>query len=231
MTKEDTLKEMNLTPKSILKNSLSASFGLILFGFGVYMVIQANIGAAPWDVFCIGLSNTLGIKYGNASIAISVLIIITDIILGEKIGLGTVLDAILVGKTVDFLNWSNLIPAVQGKPGVSIALALTGFVIEGFSQYFYMKSALSCGPRDSFQIAIGKRLPRVKIGIVNIMILTVVLVIGWILGGPVGINSFIAPFGIGLAQQLAFDTMKFDPKVVCHQNILTSFKILFKGKH
>lgn len=217
---------MNTTAKSILKNSLSASFGLVLFGCGVYLVIQANIGASPWDVFCLGLSDTLGIKYGNSSILISIVLIIADLILREKIGLGTVLDAILVGKTVDFLNWVDLIPVVQGNLAFSIGLAATGFIVEGFSQYFYMKSALSCGPRDSFQIAMGKRLPRIKIGTVNIMILAVVLAIGWLLGGPVGVNSFIAPLGIGLAQQFAFDSMKFDPKAVSHQNLIASLKVL-----
>jgi len=217
---------MNRTPKELLKSCILANAGLILFGCGVYLAIQANIGAAPWDVFHIGLSKTFGILYGSASIIVSLSIVLLDILLKEKIGLGTVFDAIVVGKTVDFLNYLNLVSTEHTLP-VSFLLLFAGFFLEGFSQYLYMKAALSCGPRDAFQVALGRKMPKIPIGAVNVIILLFALAAGWLLGGPVGIGTLIAPFGIGLMQQLAFNMMKFDPKSVEHQGLKQSIKVLF----
>lgn len=216
---------MNKTRISILKNSLQATLGLMLFGLGVHLVIRANIGAAPWDVLCIGLSNKLSILYGDTSIAISVMIIIADLLLGEKIGIGTILDAIIVGKTVDLLNWLNIVPLSSSLP-VSLFMLLAGFFIEGFSQYLYMRSALSCGPRDAMQVGIGRRMPKIPIGVVNVIIQAIVLVIGYLLQGPIGIATLLAPLGIGLMQQLAFRAARFDPKAVQHQSLFSSIKVL-----
>jgi len=211
-----------------IKRMLLASLGLFIFGFAVHCAIRANIGVGPWDVFCIGLSNTLGIKYGTASIAISVVLIIIDVLMGEKIGFGTILDAIIVGKTVDFFNWLDVIPIIEDNLILSIAIMLVAFLFEGFSQYMYMKAGLSCGPRDSFQIALGKRMPKIPIGYVNIILLAVVLVIGFLLHGPIGIGTVLAAFGLGIAQEIAFNVAKFDPKAVTHQSVVDTINILIR---
>ncbi|MCQ2550609.1 MAG: hypothetical protein MJ146_00225 [Clostridia bacterium] len=211
----------------ILKNSILATLGLMLFGLGTYLMIQSDIGVEPWACFALGLSKKLGILYGNASILISVIIICMDLLLKEKIGIGTILDAVVVGKTVDLLNWIDLIP----KPDtlwVSIVMILISFVIFATAQYIYMKAQLCCGPRDAFQVALGKRMPKIPIGIVNVFILSTVFILAWLLDGPIGICTVIAPIGIGLMQQVVFTLAKFDPKAMNHQSIIQSFIILFK---
>lgn len=220
---------MNKNRISILKNSIMATLGLMLFALGSYLIIQANIGVEPWTAFAIGLSDKLGILFGDASIIISFSIIAIDLVLKEKIGLGTILDAIVVGKTVDLLNWLNLIPTSTNL-WLSLGMMIIAFFIMGLAQYIYMKAELSCGPRDALLVALGKRIKKVPIGFVNIMLLAVVLVIGWFLDGPIGMGTLIAPFGIGLMQQLAFNIVKFDPKKVQHQSIITSLQVLIKGK-
>ena len=92
----------NRTAGAILLNMLLAAVSLFVNGFGVYLTIQANIGAAPWDVLNLGLSKSLGILYGNASIAVSVTILIIDILMKEPIGIAMFIDAVVVGKAVDF---------------------------------------------------------------------------------------------------------------------------------
>lgn len=218
----------NDSTKNILLNSVSATFGLMLFAFGVYLSIQANIGVDPWEVLCFGVSNSLGILYGNASIIISVTLIIIDLASGEKIGFGTILDAVVVGKTIDLLNWIDLIPKSTSLP-LSIVLLLLAFFIMGWSQYFYMKSGLCCGPRDSFQMTVGRRMPKIPIGIVDIFILALALAGGLLLGerDSIGIGTLLSPFAMGLLQQLAFNIMHFEPKDVEHQSIIKSFRIFF----
>lgn len=222
----------NDSTKNILLNTVSAAFGLMLFGFGIYLTIQANIGVDPWSVLCFGVSGSLHILYGNASILIALVLIVVDVAMGEKIGIGTLLDAVVVGKTVDLLNWLDLIPKCTSIVSGLIML-LVAFFIMGWSQYFYMKSGLCCGPRDSFQITLGRRMPKVPMGAVYGIILLAVLILGLLLGGKssVGIGTIISPVASGFLQQLAFNIMHFEPKDVEHQSIITSFRTFFgKGK-
>ena len=220
---------MNQTTPDIMKNSLLAAFGLFCFGVGVYLTIQANIGVAPWDAFCIGLSQKLGILYGTASIMISLTIVVIDLLLKERIGIGMILDAIVVGKAVDICNWLNPIPALQ-NPFAGVLLMLAGLFVMGLSQFIYMKAALTCGPRDSMLVALGKRLPRVPLGVISIGILVIVLAIGWALGGPIGIGTVISTFCMGPMMQLAFALVKFDATEVQHQDLLQSLRVLFSKK-
>lgn len=79
-------------------------FGLFLFAMGSFLTIQANIGLAPWDAFSMGFSNLTGMSYGNIVVITGLLIVIIDFLLKEKIGFGTIFNAILIGKFVDFFN-------------------------------------------------------------------------------------------------------------------------------
>ena len=86
---------------------LLAAVSLFVNGFGVYLTIQANIGAGPWDVLNLGISRSLGILYGTASVAVSLLILGIDILLKEPIGIAMFIDAVVVGKAVDFFTGST----------------------------------------------------------------------------------------------------------------------------
>ena len=99
----------NDTPKKIVLNMLMAAVSLFVNGFGVYLTIQANIGASPWDVLNLGLSNTFGILYGTAAIIVSFSILGIDILMKEPIGIAMIIDSIVVGKTVDLFNRINLV--------------------------------------------------------------------------------------------------------------------------
>lgn len=222
-------KQLNRTGKSILANSITASVGLILFGFGVYLTIQANIGVGPWDVFCIGLSKTFPLSYGMCSILISVVILGIDIALREKIGIGMFLDAVLVGKSVDLFNSLDLVP-MQSKLYISIPIMILGLFIQGFSQYLYMKSALGCGPRDSMLVGLTRKLKKVPIGVINIIEHCIVTFLGWLLGGPVGIGTLICAFLTGPIMQIVFSALHFRPEKVEHQDIIRSFGVIFRAK-
>ena len=221
-------KEQNQSLVSILKNSLLAAFGLFGFGVGVYLTIQANIGVAPWDTFYLGINKVTGIQYGNISIPASIIIILIDVfVLKERIGIGTLLDAVVVGKTVDLMNWLNLVPAQQNII-VGVILMLIGLFIMGFSQYLYMQAGLSCGPRDSMLVGISKKIPKVKVGYIGTAILITVFILGWLLDGPIGVGTIIAVALQGTLMQVAFNIMKFDPKDITHQDLIQSLKVILK---
>lgn len=220
---------MNKTAKDILENTFTASFGLFLFAFGVYLTIQANIGVAPWDAFSLGLSSTFGILYGTASISISLIIVAIDIALKEKIGIGMLLDAILVGKFVDLFNWLNLVPAQENK-FFGLLIMVVGLFVMGYSQYYYMKAALGCGPRDSLLVGLKRRSEKLPIGVISVMMLAAVTFIGWLLGGPIGLGTLICAFVQGPVMQLVFKLVRFDPTTVTHQNLLESVRVIKGNK-
>ena len=216
----------NRTTYAIILNMLLAAFSLFVNGFGVYLTIQANIGAAPWDVLNLGLSKSLGILYGTASIAVSCTILLIDILLREPIGIAMFIDAVVVGKSVDFFNWIHAVPPCNSLiTGIPVLLA--GLEILAYTQYTYMISSLGCGPRDTLLVGLAKRVKRIPIGLVSISLLSFATLIGWILGGPVGVGTLVCAFGTGPIMQLAFATVRFDPTSVRHQRITDSIKIVF----
>jgi len=101
---------MNQTRGEIIKHCFFAAFGLATFATGVYLTIQANIGVAPWDCLFLGVEKTFGMKYGNVAVMTSLIVVVIDLLLKERIGLGTLIDAVFTGKVVDFLNWLDLVP-------------------------------------------------------------------------------------------------------------------------
>ena len=209
----------NRTPRAILLNILLATVSLFVNGFGIYLTIQANIGVAPWDVLNLGLSKSLGILYGNASIAISVTILIIDILLKEPIGIAMFIDAVVVGKAVDFFNWIHAVPPCRSLL-TAIPVLVTGLFILGYTQYTYMLASLGCGPRDTLMVGLAKRVKRIPIGVVSIAILSTATLIGWLLGGPIGIGSVISTFGAGLVLQLVYNIIRFEPRDVRHRDVI-----------
>ena len=224
LTKE-TLRE-NKTVGAILLNILIAAVSLFFNGFGLYLTIRANIGAAPWDVLNLGISHTFGILYGTASILVSLTILLIDILMKEPVGIAMFIDAIVVGKSVDFFNWLDPVPPCTSL-WTSIPLMLAGLVILAYTQYAYMIASLGCGPRDTLMVGLSKRVRRIPIGVVSIIILSTATLIGWLLGGPVGIGTLICAFGAGPIMQLAFRTVRFDATAIRHQRLSESFRVFF----
>lgn len=218
--------QKNRTAKEILLHSLMAAVALFVNGLGVYLTIHANIGAGPWDVFNLGLSKTFGILYGNASITVSLMILLIDILLREPIGIAMFIDAVVVGKSVDFFDRLNLVPQPQSLWG-SLVMMFIGLVIMGYTQYWYMDAALGCGPRDTLLVGLARHMKRIPIGAVSIALLSMATLAGYLLGGPVGIGTLICAFCAGPIMQAAFQSVHFDATNIVHQRIFQSAKILF----
>ncbi len=222
MTKGE-LRE-NRTVGAILLNMLIAAVSLFVNGFGLYLTIRANIGAAPWDVLNLGISKTFGILYGTASIAVSVTILVIDILMKEPVGIAMFIDAIVVGKAVDFFNWLDPIPPCKSLL-TGIPVLILGLIVLAYTQYTYMIASLGCGPRDTLMVGLAKRVKRIPIGVVSIAILSTATLVGWLLGGPVGIGTLICAFGAGPIMQLAFRTVRFDATTIRHQRLRDSVTV------
>lgn len=144
--------------------------------------------------------------------------------MGEPIGIAMVIDSIVVGKAVDFYTALDVIPVPKTLPG-GIAMVFAGLFIMGYTEFFYMSAALGCGPRDSLLVGLKRRMKRIPIGAVAVLMLSAATLIGWLLGGPVGVGTLICAFCMGPVLQFAFFTVRFDPTKVKHQNLAQTVRI------
>jgi len=220
----------NTSAGRILGNCLVAFIALFFNGLGVFLTINASIGAGPWDVFQLGLSGSLGILYGTASIAVSLTVLFIDILMKEPVGIAMFIDAFTVGKAVDFFQATGRFAVPKTLVG-GIAMMLCGLVIMGYTQLFYMNAALGCGPRDTLLVGLAKRMNRLPIGVVSIIMLSAVTFIGWLLGGPVGIGTIICALCAGPIMQFAFFTLGFDAKGIRHQRLRESAQVFASGRN
>ncbi len=105
---------------------------------------------------------------------------------------------------------------------------IIGMFIIAYTQYTYMIASLGCGPRDTLLVGLAKRLKKLPIGAVSIGLLGSATLIGWLLGGPVGIGTLICAFLQGPIMQLSFRTVHFDATSIKHQRLRDSIKVFLK---
>lgn len=214
-----------MTRKSIYLGWLRIVFGLLVFSLGVHMTIRADLGLAPWDCLGMGIARHTPLNYGLAMTAMSVIILLIDIAMKEKIGFGTVIDALLTGNFVQLFNDIDPFPKTANT-AAGILIILGGLALMAAGQYFYMSSAQCCGPRDALLVGLGKRLRRLPIGAVQVILWGSVLVIGWLLGGPVGIGTIVSTFGSGVVMQLIYTIIRFEPRSVEHRSAIETARAL-----
>ena len=210
----------------VIRQWLRIVLGLLVFSFGVHMTIYANIGLAPWDCLGMGIAKHTPLNYGLSMTAMALVILCIDLLLKERIGFGTIIDALLTGNFVQMFNDLNPLEENRSVP-IGILIMLGGFVFMALGMWIYMKGEQCCGPRDSLLVGLGKRLPRVPIGIVEVLLWAAVLLAGWLLGGPVGIGTLISTFGAGLVMQLVYNLLKFEPRLIRHNDVIRTIQILF----
>jgi uncharacterized membrane protein YczE len=166
--------------------------GLAVFGVGVALLLDADLGAAPWDVFHTGVSELTGVPVGTVIIATGLALLFLWIPLRETPGLGTLLNAVEIGLVVDLVL--PLVP--QPEPLViRFAMMLGGVVLVAIGSGIYIGAGLGPGPRDGIMTGLARR--GVSIRSARTGIEVTVLVIGALLGGAVGIGTAAFAFAIG----------------------------------
>lgn len=196
---------------------LRLMLGLFLCGTGCYITIRADIGLAPWDSLNMGFSNVTGLSYGDAGAAVGFIILILVFLLKEKIGFGTVLNAILYPKWVDVWNSIDLLPEMNSL-FTGIPLMLFGQLFIAVGIWLYMGSAGGSGPRDSLMVGIGKAVPKMPIGAVRGCLEGMAVLGGWLMGAKIGIGTLMAVFSMGAIMQAVFAVVGFEPRNVRHES-------------
>lgn len=197
--------------------------GLIIMGFGTAMSFQSNMGLSPWDVLNHGLSVVTGLEVGKANILCGFLILIIVMLCREKVGFGTFINILVIGSVLDLVLAIGIIPSFGASQGYEnivprLALCVGSMFFMSLGMYLYMSVQLGAGPRDSLMVMLTKRTP-LRVGMVRVIIEGIAFVVGWLLGGKIGIGSVILVLLSGPIMELVFRLFKFDVKKVHNQSI------------
>lgn len=201
----------------VIKKGIRLILGFILCASSTIFMLNSNLGLSPWDVFHQGISNITGLTIGEANILSSIVVIIIGIMLKQKIGIGTLLNIIMIGKFIDIINNSNLIP-VANSLLMGIVMMIIGMFTMGYGCYLYIGCELGCGPRDGVMVGLSSKLKK-PIKFVRGSIEVFVLIIGAIFGGKVGIGTLISALAIGYCIQIVFKLRNFDAVNIRHKSI------------
>ena len=184
-------KPFNFKPK--FSTFFFLCFGLSLFGLGEGLLIVSFTGASPWSVLAQGISLNVNLSIGTITLLISIAVLILWIPLGQKPGMGTIFNALIIAIMIDLCI--KYVPTPSNYIH-QLLLALISVIIVGIGGGIYLVSNLGAGPRDGLMIGLQK-LTNFPIAVVRATLEISVVSIGWYLGGTVGIGTLLFAFGIG----------------------------------
>jgi uncharacterized membrane protein YczE len=167
--------------------------GLVLYGAGCALTVQAGLGVDPWTVFAQGLSIHTGIGIGWVTNIVGFLVLLLWIPLRQKPGVGTIANILLVGTSMQFVLW--VMPPITGLPA-QIGVLLGGIVLVALASGLYIGARFGPGPRDGLMTGLNSRLGW-PIWACRALVEVTVLIIGWVLGGTVGIGTVLFAVLIG----------------------------------
>lgn len=177
---------------------LKLNVGLFIYGIGIAMMVHASIGLAPWDVLAQGISKQTGLTFGQSTIAVSVMVLFAWIPLKVKPGIGSILNAVLLGVFADF--WLPLMPQLDSYLG-RLAWFVLGLIVISFATGLYISCGMGKGPRDGLNTGIAQRF-KLPFWQARSIVEVLVVIVGFALGGQVREGTLIFAFAIGYLNQL-----------------------------
>ena len=184
-------KPFNFKPK--FSTFFFLCFGLSLFGLGEGLLIVSFTGASPWSVLAQGISLNVNLSIGTITLLISIAVLILWIPLGQKPGMGTIFNALIIAIMIDLCI--KYVPTPSNYIH-QLLLAVISVIMVGIGGGIYLVSNLGAGPRDGLMIGLQK-LTNFPIAVVRGTLEISVVSIGWYSGGTVGIGTLLFAFGIG----------------------------------
>jgi len=188
--------------------------GLVLFALGIVMLLESQLGLSPWDVLNQGIANHTPLSFGLANTAVALVVLVLAWALGATIGPGTVANAVVIGVSVDLLMRSDVLAGVGDSPlAVRVLVLAAGILVIGGASALYIGAAMGAGPRDSLMLVVAQR-AHVRAGVSRTVIESLVTVVGFVLGGKVGVGTLAFAFGIGPAIEVSFWLLGRSPLAV-----------------
>jgi uncharacterized membrane protein YczE len=196
--------------RSFLVKLPSLYFGLFLFAAGSVTNLYSGLGMSPWGVFHVGLMAPLGLTLGQVAQVVGLVVLLGGWVLGFAPGFGTVMNMVFIGWFTDRIMEWNLVPKPTDVVGQYVLLLLS-VVFVGAGSLFYMRVQLGAGPRDGLMVGLVRKM-NMQVWLVRGGIEVSVLILGYFMGGPVGVGTIVTALSIGYAVQYAFKLGKFEGK-------------------
>ena len=183
--------------------------GLLAFGLGIGLMAEAGMGLGPWEVFHQGIARITGLRLGTVSILVGIPVLAAWYPLGERPGVGTILNIALIGTATNVAM--GLISPAEGLPA-QLAMMLAGVVTIAIGSGLYLASDLGPGPRDGLMTGLHLRFGW-SIRRARTAIELIVLAAGFLLGGTVGLGTIVFALGIGPLVQVSLRVFDRDARV------------------
>lgn len=183
---------ISVSGKNLRRRMIQLNIGLVLFGLGIALMLRSELGLPPWDVLHQGLTEQFGLTVGIWSIIVSFLVLVLWLPLRERYGIGTVLNAIIIGVVIDL---GVLIIPQPPNVWLDAIMLAAGIVLIGLASGMYIGANLGPGPRDGLMTAIARRGPSIRVTRWGLEI--VVLITGILLGGTFGVGTIAFALLIG----------------------------------
>ena len=166
--------------------------GILVLGLGVALTVRAELGISPYDVMHQGLADVTGLDFGVVVIGLGLIILLAWFPLGQPFGVGTIINVLGVGLVIDLAL--ACVPHVD-RLVVRVPLLVVGTVLIGLGAGLYIGAGLGPGPRDGLMTAFARR--GHPLWLVRTVLEVSALVIGWLLGGDVGVGTVLIAFSSG----------------------------------
>jgi uncharacterized membrane protein YczE len=187
---------------------------VLLFALGIVFILESKLGLAPWDVLNQGIAKHSPLSFGGANVVVAIVVLGIGWSLGGKPGVGTVVNALLVGSFIQLLTAvHSLSQLAHDGLAVRIPLLVLGIVLIGPATAFYIGADFGAGPRDTLML-VGARRTRLRIGIVRATLELCALVAGILLGGTFGLGTVLFALLVGPIVEASFALLARTPLAV-----------------
>jgi len=184
--------------------------GFFLCSLGIVANLYSNLGTSPWTLFHVSLTNVIGLTLGQITQIVGAVIIIISWKLGNPPGFGTVANMIFIGFFIDIIIFARIIP-FQTQLVWQIFQLFSSILIIGLGALFYLRTQLGAGPRDGLMVVLTRILDK-PVSYIRVPMDVIVSIIGYFLGGPLGLGTVLTAIGLGYSMQFFFRIGKFDSK-------------------
>ncbi|MBU5675199.1 membrane protein [Alkaliphilus sp. MSJ-5] len=201
--------------------------GFLICAYGIAQIKVLNFGMAPWDTLVLGIVSKTGLEFGKVTQIMGFIIILFSITIKIYPGIGTILNMTFVGFFVDLISKFNIVLSPENY-FLKILVLFYALIVLNYGLYRYLRFGLGAGPRDGLMVGLVQ-ITGLSVKYVRTGLESVVLLVGFLLGGTVGLGTVIATLSGGYVLDKIFSWKNFDPKTTC-QRKLSDYVIINKSK-
>ncbi|QUH18554.1 YczE/YyaS/YitT family protein [Alkaliphilus sp. B6464] len=201
--------------------------GFLICAYGIAQIKVLNFGMAPWDTLVLGIASKTGLEFGKVTQIMGFIIILFSITIKIYPGIGTILNMTFVGLFVDLISKFNIVLSPENY-FLKILVLFYALIVLNYGLYRYLRFELGAGPRDGLMVGLVQ-ITGLSVKYVRTGLESVVLLVGFLLGGTVGLGTVIATLSGGYVLDKIFRWKSFDPKATC-QRKLSDYVAINKSK-